>query len=104
MVANHQIARLFNLYAELLLLHRKEERLSTLLSGAAYRIRNMSEQVANLSKKQLAELFRPDIIGIIEELNSTGTIEALDDLIQLTPAGLFEMMRIRGLGGKKLSI
>jgi len=28
----------------------------------------------------------------------------LDELIQLTPPGLFEMMRLKGLGGKKLSI
>ncbi len=31
-------------------------------------------------------------------------VEALDELVELTPQGLFEMMRIKGLGGKKLAI
>jgi len=48
-------------------------------------------------------LFRIEICEIIGELKDSTTIEALDELIQLTPPGLFEMMRIRGLGGKKLS-
>ncbi len=103
MASNREISRLFNLYAELLLLHNKNEDLSKQLSGSAYRLRNMDE-VGGLPKDELGKLFRPTIIRFIEELKMSGTIEELDELIQLTPAGLFEMMRIRGLGGKKLSI
>lgn len=103
-MGNREIRRLFGLYAELLLLHNENERLAAILSGAAYRLRNISEEVTSLSKNKLAELFRPEIVVIISELKKTGTISALDELIQLTPPGLFEMMRIRGLGGKKLSI
>src|SRR4051812_5441906 len=103
MMSNREISRLFNLYAELLLLHQKDERLAALLSGASYRLRNVSEDVIESDKEELSKLFRPEIIGVIKELKATQTIEALDDLIQLTPQGLFEMMRIKGLGGKKLS-
>jgi len=104
MLANREISRLFNIYAELLLLHEKDERLSAILSGAAYRLRKMDEPVVDMDKKQLSTLFRPELIKLIEELRETGTIGALDELVQLTPAGLFEMMRIKGLGGKKLSV
>jgi DNA polymerase (family 10) len=104
MVSNQEISRLFNLYAELLLLHNKDERLASLLSGAAYRIRRMSDEVAVLSKDNASKLFRPEIVYVLETLSKNGTIEDLDELIQLTPSGLFEMMRIRGLGGKKLSL
>jgi DNA polymerase (family 10) len=103
MPSNREISRLFSLYAELLLLHRKDERLSALLSGAAYRLRNMNDEVLTLDKKQLTELFKPEIINILLHLKEAHTIEALDELIQLTPQGLFELMRIKGLGGKKLS-
>ncbi len=103
MVSNREISRLFNLYAELLLLHQKNEQLSKLLSGAAYRLRNMSDEVVTLPRNELGKLFRIEISEIIGELKDSTTIEALDELIQLTPSGLFEMMRIRGLGGKKLS-
>ncbi|MEO6453738.1 MAG: helix-hairpin-helix domain-containing protein [Ginsengibacter sp.] len=93
-----------SLYAELLLLHNTGERLSSSLSGAAYRLRNMNEPVILLSKEELAKVFRPEITGIIGGLKSNESIGALDELIQLTPSGLFEMMRIHGLGGKKLSL
>src|ERR1043165_8266856 len=104
MVSNRDIGRLFAVYAELLLLHDKDKHLSALLSGAAYRIRRMTEEVAESNKTELLKAFKPAICRLVDELQTTGTIEALDELIQLTPAGLFEMMRIRGLGGKKLSV
>jgi len=104
MVSNREIQRLFSLYAELLLLHDQNQRLAGLLSGAAYRLRNINEEVLAMNKKELGDHFRPEIIKVLDELKNTSTIEALDELIQLTPQGLFEMMRIRGLGGKKLSV
>ena len=102
-MSNREISRLFGLYAELLLLHRKNEALAGMLSGAAYRRRNMPD-VTLLSKSELSKLFRADIISVIDELQESASIETLDELIQLTPSGLFEIMRIRGLGGKKLSV
>lgn len=104
MASNREISRLFGLYAELLLLHRQEERLAALLSAAAYRLRNITEYILEMEKTAAGKIFRPEIVRILTELRETGTIEALDELIQLTPAGLFEMMRIKGLGGKKLSV
>ena len=82
MASNREISKLFNLYAELLLLHQKNERLAALLNGASYRIRNYEGDIASLDKKQLTESFRPEIVKIITELSATGTIEDLDELIQ----------------------
>ena len=104
MVSNHEIRRLFDLYAELLLLHDKDQRLAGLLSGAAYRLRNRSEEVMDAPAAELAKEFRPPIVRVLKELKKSSTIAALDELIGLTPQGIFEMMRIRGLGGKKLSL
>jgi DNA polymerase (family 10) len=104
MASNREISRMFSLYAELLLLHRQNERLATILSGASYRLRNITESVVSMDKATLTKHLRPELASIVDELKTTGTVEALDELIQLTPAGLFEMMRIKGLGGKKLSI
>jgi DNA polymerase (family X) len=95
---------MFSVYAELLLLHKKEERLANLLSGASYRVRRMDDPVLEMPQQQWTELFRPEIIIVLQELKTEQTIEALDELIQLTPPGLFEMMRIKGLGGKKLAV
>lgn len=98
------MSRAFSLYAELLQLHGQDERLSDWLSGAAYRIRQFEKPVTDMSKEELAEQFRPEIIGIINEGRKRHSIAALEELIQLTPSGLFDMMRIKGLGGHKLHV
>ena len=104
MLSNNEIVSLFRIYAELLLLHGANERLSRLLSGAAYRIRKIPDEIMNLKPGELVKYFQSPIVTLINTLRNNGTIESLDELIQLTPAGIFEMMRIRGLGGKKLSV
>ena len=104
MVSNREISRAFNLYAELLLLHHQDERLAGILSGAAYRIRRITDNIISMNKTELAKLFKPELVAIVDELKKSATISALDELVQLTPPGLFEMMRIKGLGGKKLSV
>src|SRR4051812_6096257 len=104
MLSNREIRRLFALYAELLQLHNRDERLAELLSSAAYRIGRMDDSVANMESAELSSLFRPQVVKLLKDIAKTGTIEDLEDLIQLTPSGLFDMMRIKGLGGKKLSV
>ena len=57
-----------------------------------------------MPQAELTTQFQPEIVRLIAQLRKKGTIDELDELIQLTPPGLFDMMRIRGLGGKKLSV
>jgi DNA polymerase (family 10) len=104
MTSNGDIRRMLSLYAELLQLHGQDPKLAASLSSGAYYIRRISEEIISLSKEEIARLFRLPLRKIIEELKASGTIAALDELIQLTPGGLFEMMRIKGLGGKKLGV
>jgi len=87
-----------------MILHEDKEQLSKYFTGAAYRITRINEDVMLMSKQELQKYFTKVVISKIEELKKTGTIEILDELIQLTPPGIFEMMRIKGLGGKKLEI
>jgi DNA polymerase (family 10) len=104
MISNSDVSRLFSLYAELLLVHRQDERLSDLLSGASYRIRRMDTEVLRLTMSEKRKLFRPPIVALLEELLKISTISSMDELVQLTPPGLFDMMRVKGLGGKKLAL
>jgi DNA polymerase (family 10) len=104
MVTNKEIRRMLTLYAELLQLHEQDPKLAKSLSGAAYYTRRIQQDIISLGNKEITKLFRLPIAKVLKELKDTGTIEALDELIQLTPAGLFEMMRIKGLGGKKLAV
>jgi hypothetical protein len=54
--------------------------------------------------RRIAWFYIIEVAGLIRELKETGTISILDELIQLTPSGLFDMIRIKDLGGKKLSL
>ena len=74
MFSNREISRLFGVYAELLLLHKKEERLANLLSGASYRLRRMDEPVMEMTQQQWTELFRPEIIVVLQELCKVGRL------------------------------
>ncbi len=103
-MTNQEISRLFSLYAELLILHNQDERMADWLAGAAYRLRRLDQEAGKLTKQELASHFRPAIVKLIDQLEKKGGIADLDELIQLTPSGLFDMMRIKGLGGKKLSL
>lgn len=104
MISNSEIGRIFSLYAELLLVHQQDERLSDLLSGAAYRLRRMDTGVLRMENAALRKLFHPAIVTLLQELSKSASLSGLDELMQVTPAGLFDMMRIKGLGGKKLGI
>lgn len=104
MASNSEIGRVFSLFAELLLLHGEDEGLAALLSGASYRVRKLASPVNEIPGAELTKLFRPEIRKLFREIGTSGSIAALDELVQLTPPGLFEMMRIKGLGGKKLSV
>jgi DNA polymerase (family 10) len=103
-LSNKAISRQLRLFAELLLVHGRDERLADWLNGAAYRVQRMETEMAGLTETERAAAFRPPIGGFVMELLSNGSIGDLDELLQLTPAGLYDMMRIKGLGGKKLHV
>lgn len=103
-ISNRDISRQFRLFAELLLIHGKDESLSDALSGSAYRLQRLEEPVAMADRPTLSKFFRPPIVELIRELADAGSIAVLDELIQLTPAGLFDIMRLKGLGGKKIHL
>ncbi|MEN9791450.1 MAG: hypothetical protein RLZZ63_1108 [Gemmatimonadota bacterium] len=46
--------------------------------------------------------FAPEVVEVLEELNATGDCALLDRLRESTPEGLFEMLRIPGLGPSRI--
>jgi DNA polymerase (family 10) len=103
-MSNGQIGRMLSTLSELIQLHGHDDYQAKAFAGAAYKIRRIAESVFILDKPALEKALNRTTASKIEELKKTGTIEMLDELIQLTPSGIFEMMRIKGLGGKKLSL
>ena len=71
---------------------------------AAEEIRSYPQPLADLSEDELEQIegIGKNLSKKIVQIQKTGSYEELDRLVQLTPAGLLELMKIKGLGGKKI--
>lgn len=103
-MSNYEIADHFSLLAKLTDIHGGNAFKSKSYSSAAYTLEHFLVEVAGLTE---AALFAHPGIGQstgekIRELLHTGKLVALDQLLAATPAGVQEMLRIKGLGPKKI--
>jgi DNA polymerase (family X) len=101
---NKQIAKQFNLLANIMELHDENP----------FKIRSYSTAYNNLRKLEtpLAEMLHDDIEALpgvgkailekIIELLSTGQLKLLKKYKDITPIGVVDMLQIRGLGPKKI--
>jgi DNA polymerase (family 10) len=102
---NHQIADQFSLLSKLMDIHGENAFKSKSYASAAFSIEKLIQPLHSLSTEQIAT---QKGIGIsaalkIRELLDTGKLSALEQIIQATPAGILEMMKIKGIGPKKIS-
>ncbi|MFY8185533.1 MAG: helix-hairpin-helix domain-containing protein, partial [Bacteroidia bacterium] len=101
-----EISDCLEITAKLMELHGENPFKVKALASAAYRISKMN---ADLSGKTLQELEAMEgvgksIAGKIIELEQTGTTKELATLISKTPEGLLEVLKVKGLGPKKVSL
>ncbi|MFT3680637.1 MAG: helix-hairpin-helix domain-containing protein [Ferruginibacter sp.] len=102
---NEQIAEYFSLLSKLMDIHGENSFRSKSYSIAAFTIDKLPQQLSETPKEKLA-----GIKGIGEstskkiiELLETGELKTLSELIAKTPAGVMEMLSIKGLGPKKIA-
>jgi DNA polymerase (family 10) len=104
MISNKEIRRLLNLYAELLELHRKDARLAKIAFGSRllYPSRPAGTYVTGQSHDDqiIPATSHPVIYRATENRNDCKAGRTYST----HTGGLFELMRIKGLGGKKLSV
>jgi DNA polymerase (family X) len=101
---NKTIAKTLRLLSQLLELHNGNPFKIKTLASAAYTIGKLPY---SLSKKTLPELEQISAIGKttaakVWELIETRTIKELEELYEITPRGVIEIMSIKGLGPKKV--
>jgi DNA polymerase (family 10) len=102
---NKPIARKLRLLSQLMELHEGNPFKIKSMANAALKVDKIPYPVAG---KSLAELEKIDGIGKstaakVVELMETGTMVDLQDLLDQTPAGIIEMMGIKGIGPKKVA-
>ena len=102
---NHQISDNFSLLAKLYDIHGENTFKAKSYASAAFTIDKLAVELSSISAE---EIFNIKGIGAstgkkITELLDTGKMEALEEIIQRTPAGVMEMLNIKGIGPKKIA-
>jgi DNA polymerase (family 10) len=103
---NKPIARTLRLLSQLMELHEANPFKIKSVANAAFKVDKLPFPIAG---KKLDELEKIDgigksIAGKVAELLETGTMTELQDILDKTPAGVVEMMGIKGIGAKKVAI
>jgi len=103
---NYEIAKHFSLLSKLMEIHGENSFKSKTHSIAAYKIEQLTVELQTLSVNKIFSIngISEAIVKKILELNETGRMKNLDELLSKTPEGILEMMKIKGIGPKKISI
>lgn len=101
---NKKIIKLFKLAAELMELHDENPfKVRSYVNGAAA-LELVEEPLAQKSQAELEGIsgVGKSIAARIIEIEQTGSFAELDQLLSVTPPGVAEMLRIKGIGPKKV--
>ncbi len=105
MIDNSFIADQFSLLSKLMDIHGGNSFKSKSYAAAAFNIEKLPLPLADTPPDKL-----PALKGIgdstakkITEILATGKLQVLEDLVMATPAGVLEMLQIKGLGPKKIA-
>ena len=103
---NREIARQFSLLSKLMDIHDENSFKAKTYSVVAYKISQLTVELQTLSEESISKIngIGEAIAQKIVEILSTGKMKILEDLILKTPEGIFEMLKIKGLGPKKISL
>ncbi|MEY4525746.1 MAG: hypothetical protein RIR57_1116 [Bacteroidota bacterium] len=101
---NDQIVDVLELLVKLWDLHNSNEFKSKNLAFAARGLDKYPGLIHSLSEQEL--LMIPGVgkvvVKIVQEVAATGTCTDLEQIIEQTPAGLLQLLKIKGLGPKKV--
>lgn len=103
---NAAISESFALLSRLMDMHGEDSFRARTYSIAAFNIDKLPSQLKDTPRDQISRIkgIGPGIGGKVVELLETGTMETLGEYIAKTPPGVLEMLRIKGLGPKKIHL
>lgn len=103
---NYAIADQFSLLSKLMDIHGENAFKAKSYSSAAFTIEKLPQQLASLEEAQIVRVkgIGESVGKKVLEIVQTGELQALRELIEQTPAGILEMMNIKGLGPKKINV
>jgi DNA polymerase (family X) len=104
-VSNEVIAERFSLLAKLMDIHGENPFKIKSYASASFSIDKLTEELSAIPREKilLVKGIGPSIGKQIIEILDTGELPQLYEIIGKTPPGVIEMLRIKGLGPKKIS-
>lgn len=105
-MVNKEIARQFNLLANLMELHGENAFKTKAYSSAYLILRKWEAPIIGMSKEEVDAMpgIGSSVTSKIHELIQTGKMEALEKLKAVTPEGIQQLLSIKGLGPKKVRV
>jgi DNA polymerase (family 10) len=106
MLDNHDISDILTHYAKLYELHAGNPFKVKATAAAAYNIKKLGEPLAAMDEEQLLKVpqLGKSLAPKVYEIIQRGSFADLDTLIEATPQGVQDIMRIKGLGPKKVEL
>jgi len=106
MLSNKEVSGLFKTLGSLMELHGENDFKTKSYTNAAFQLGRVTGSVMEMSEADLDSVqgVGKSIIGKIKELRTSGTIATLQEYLQKTPLGVVEILKIKGLGGKKVGM
>ena len=106
MMDNSGILGILNLYAKLAELHNENSFKVRAYSSAAFNLKKIKLPYGQMTDADLLSVpgVGKGVVDSIREISASGKMEALNELLKITPAGIVEMLQIKGLGPKKVAI
>jgi DNA polymerase (family X) len=103
-MTNSEIADIIQLTGKLLDLHDRDEMRSKVYISSVFALERLETPIAEMSQKEIGLIrgFGKVLSANIEEILQTGTLKELDSLIEITPEGIFDIFKVKGLGVKKI--
>ena len=103
-MTNKEIATALKLLGKLTELHDGNEFKVKSYLANAFKIERLPQPLENMSAEEIEKI---DGIGKgthakIDEINKTGTLKELQDLLAKTPLGVLEILSVKGIGPKKV--
>jgi DNA polymerase (family 10) len=104
-VSNEVIAESFSLLAKLMDIHGENPFKIKSYASASFSIDKLTEELSLIPHEKILSVkgIGPSIGKQIIEILDTGELPQLHEIISKTPPGVIEMLRIKGLGPKKIS-
>src|SRR5436853_1534982 len=103
---NSFIADQFSLLSKLMDIHGENSFKAKAYSSAAFTIDRLPQQLSDVPAEKLASIkgIGDSVAKKVIEIFERGEITALTELIEKTPQGIMQMLNIKGIGPKKITV